>query len=41
MTRLTTGRRLDGQGRPVDGTGFDYDSDGRLAELLAQRVSPL
>lgn len=41
MTRLTTGRRLDGQAHPVEGTGFDYDSVGRLAELLAQRVSPL
>jgi mannose-6-phosphate isomerase-like protein (cupin superfamily) len=38
---MITGRRLDGNGQPIDGTGFGYDSDGRLAELLDQRISPL
>jgi mannose-6-phosphate isomerase-like protein (cupin superfamily) len=28
-------------GRPVDGTGFEYDSDEPLAGFLAQRISPL
>jgi quercetin dioxygenase-like cupin family protein len=41
MPTLTTGRRLDAQGRPVEGTGFDYESNSRLAELLDQRASPL
>lgn len=41
MATLTTGRRLDQNGRPIEGTGFDYDSGGRLAELLRQRKSPL
>lgn len=41
MAALTTGRRIDQNGRPMDGTGFDYDSGDRLATLLSQRVSPL
>jgi mannose-6-phosphate isomerase-like protein (cupin superfamily) len=41
MPLLTTGRRLDQNGRPIDGTGFTYDSEGPLAALLAQRTSPL
>ena len=41
MPTLTTGRRIDGSGRPVDGTGFEFDSGGPLTALLAQRVSPL
>ena len=41
MTTMITGRRLDGSGKPVDGTGFTYERDGRLAELLAQRNSLL
>ena len=41
MSTLITGRKIDGNGKPVDGTGFEYDSEGRLAELLAQRVSSL
>jgi mannose-6-phosphate isomerase-like protein (cupin superfamily) len=41
MTTMTTGRTLDEAGRPIDGTGFDYDSGGRLAELLGQRLSPI
>lgn len=41
MPTLTTGRTLDQNGHPIDGTGFSYDSSDRLAELLSQRVSPL
>ena len=41
MAILTTGERLDEGGNPVPGTGFEYDSDGYVAELLAQRTSPL
>jgi quercetin dioxygenase-like cupin family protein len=41
MPTITTGRKLDGTGRPIDGTGFEYGSDERLAQLLAQRISPL
>lgn len=41
MTTLTTGRIIDSNGRPVDGSGFEYESDGPLAELLNQRISPL
>jgi quercetin dioxygenase-like cupin family protein len=41
MPILTTGRRIDQNGHPMDGTGFDYDSNDRLAELLNQRISPL
>jgi quercetin dioxygenase-like cupin family protein len=41
MTTMITGRKLDGRGNPIDATGFAYDGDGRLAELLAQRNSPL
>ena len=41
MPTITTGRTLDGSGHPIVGTGFEYDSDDRLAELLNRRVSPL
>ena len=41
MPTTTTGRTLDQNGHPIDGTGFEYDSDGRLADLLNQRASPL
>ncbi|MFN8475840.1 MAG: cupin domain-containing protein [Anaerolineae bacterium] len=41
MPILTTGRTMDRSGRPVDGSGFQYESSERLAELLAHRVSPL
>jgi quercetin dioxygenase-like cupin family protein len=41
MSTFLTGRRLAGNGQPIDGTGFEYDSESRLAELLAQRVSPI
>ena len=39
MAMITTGRRLDEHGRPIDGTGFSYDSDGPIAALLAQRTT--
>jgi quercetin dioxygenase-like cupin family protein len=41
MSRVVTGRTLDQDGRPIDGTGFDYERGDRLAELLRQRNSPL
>lgn len=41
MTTITTGRTLDQHGQPIAGTGFDYDSEGHLAGLLSQRVSPV
>jgi quercetin dioxygenase-like cupin family protein len=41
MSIITTGRKIDENGHPIDGTGFDYDSDERLAELLSQRELPL
>ena len=39
MPTLITGRRIGEDGHPIDGTGFEYDSQGRLANLLAQRQS--
>lgn len=36
-----TGRRLDDDGDPIPGTGFEYDTDGPLAEHLHDRVTPL
>lgn len=41
MPSLVTGRTIGPNALPVDGTGFEYNSDSRLAELLAQRISPL
>ena len=41
MTLLTTGETLDKHGQPIEGTGFEYESDGRLAQLLNQRTSPI
>ena len=41
MTILTTGHTLNDQGQPIAGTGFEYESNGRLAQLLAQRTSPI
>ena len=41
MPTITTGRKIDENGHPIDGTGFDYDSGDRLAELFNQRTSPL
>lgn len=41
MATIITGRVINKDGYPIDGTGFAYDSTDRLAELLAQRISPL
>ena len=41
MPTLTTGRTIDQNGHPIDGTGFTYESEDPLAELLKQRISPL
>jgi quercetin dioxygenase-like cupin family protein len=41
MARMTTGSTLDKQGQPIAGTGFEFESDSRIAELLRQRISPL
>lgn len=41
MSKITTGRRIGQNGQPINATGFDYDSDDRLAQLLSQRKSPL
>ena len=41
MAILTTGEKLDDKGDPIPGTGFEYESDGRVAELLAQRITPV
>lgn len=41
MTKLTCGEILDDNGNPIPGTGFTYESDGRVAELLAQRITPV
>ena len=41
MAILTTGEKLDDDGNPIPGTGFEYDSEGRVAELLAQRITPV
>jgi quercetin dioxygenase-like cupin family protein len=41
MTTLTTGRKIDAQGQLVDGSGFLYESDGPLPDLLKARISPL
>jgi quercetin dioxygenase-like cupin family protein len=40
MTTVT-GRTLDENGDPIPGTGFEYEEDGLIADLLAQRVGPL
>jgi len=36
-----TGRTLDAAGDPVPGTGFEFDPDGDLADLLARRTGAL
>lgn len=41
MTKIITGRTLDPNGQAVAGTGFEYESDSRIADLLDQRISPL
>ncbi|WP_423746274.1 cupin domain-containing protein (plasmid) [Haladaptatus sp. SPP-AMP-3] len=41
MGTITTGRTLDGNGRPVPGTGIEIEADGPIAEKLRERTSPL
>jgi mannose-6-phosphate isomerase-like protein (cupin superfamily) len=41
MARRVTGRQLADDGTPIPDTGFEYDPDGRLAELLSGIESPL
>lgn len=41
MATITTGRRLNDDGQPIDGTGFTFESDDRIAALLKQGQSPL
>jgi len=41
MAILTAGERLDSNGRPQPNTGFEYDSEGPIAPLLEQRISPI
>jgi mannose-6-phosphate isomerase-like protein (cupin superfamily) len=41
MTILTTGETLDDDGNPIPGTGFEYESDGKVADLLSKRITPL
>lgn len=41
MATLTTGEKLDDKGDPIPGTGFEYESDGAVADLLALRTSPI
>lgn len=41
MTELTTGRTLDRDGRPVPGTGFEFDPDGRVGERIRERTGPI
>lgn len=41
MSTVTVGRRLDDDGDPVDGTGFEVDPGGEVATYLRERTSPL
>ena len=41
MATITTGRRLDANGQPIEGTGFTYESGDALDRLIQQRISPL
>lgn len=41
MVPITSGRRLDASGKPIDGTGFTYEPGDALDVLLQQRISPL
>ncbi len=41
MAKMITGRRLDQNKQPIDGTGFEFDTEDQLADLLRQRKSPL
>lgn len=41
MSTFVTGRTLNGDGNPIDGTGFEVAPDGPVAELLAERTGPV
>jgi mannose-6-phosphate isomerase-like protein (cupin superfamily) len=41
MSTITTGRRLDPDGEPIPGTGFELDPDGPAAERLRACTRPL
>jgi mannose-6-phosphate isomerase-like protein (cupin superfamily) len=41
MSTFVTGRTLNEDGDPIDGTGFEVASDGPVAELLAERTGPV
>lgn len=41
MALITTGRRLDASGTPIDGTGFTYEAGDAVDQWLQQRISPL
>lgn len=41
MGSITTGRRLDGDGEPIEGTGFEIETDGRIADLIRDRTGPV
>lgn len=41
MVKLTAGETLDEDGNPIPGTGFEYDSDGPVGELIANRRGPI
>ena len=41
MATLMTGQKLNDDGTPIPGTGFEYESDGVVAELLEQRIGPI
>jgi len=38
---VTTGRTLDDEGHPIDGTGFELSPESHLAERLTERTGPL
>jgi mannose-6-phosphate isomerase-like protein (cupin superfamily) len=41
MSPITTGRTLDGQGEPIEGTGFEVEPGSDLAERIAARTGPI
>ncbi|MFB6255878.1 MAG: cupin domain-containing protein [Haloplanus sp.] len=41
MSMFVTGRTLNEAGEPIEGTGFEVDPDGSVADLLAERTGPV
>jgi mannose-6-phosphate isomerase-like protein (cupin superfamily) len=41
MSTFVVGRTVDESGDPIEGTGFEVDSDGLVADLLAERTGPI